>query len=92
MFFNIGGLPFHNSAPKNKEFTTIVRVHRIDILGVAEVNINWNNLPFMHQLQERMMPWWEARRVSWVHNTHDEWKSWHQWGGVAMFSINKMAH
>ncbi len=43
-FLNIGGLPFHNSFPKSKEVRMLVGNNNMDILGLAEVNINWENI------------------------------------------------
>ncbi len=47
MFLNIRGLPFHNAAPKIGKLGPLVRINNVDILGLAKVNINWKNIPFI---------------------------------------------
>ncbi len=91
-FMNIGGLPFNNVASKHRESRTFVHLNKVDILGLAETNINWMAIPFMHGLQERMMAWWESEHIMMAHNVHNPDASQHQWGIVALFSINKTSH
>ncbi len=38
---NIGGLPFYNVSPKNKEIWTLICNNQVDILGIAKVHVNW---------------------------------------------------
>ncbi len=74
------------------EIQVLVWNNNMDILGLAEANINWKNIPFMHRLQEHTMTWWESGRIATANNHHDRNKSRHHWGGVAIFSINKISH
>ncbi len=53
LFMNVGGLPFSNQHPKNIQICTMVQANQVDILGMAETNINWSELPFCHWLIER---------------------------------------
>ncbi len=41
VFMNIRGLPFSNQHQKNIEICTLVQAHNMEILGLAETNINW---------------------------------------------------
>ncbi len=92
IFMNIGGLPFNIAASKNREMRTLVCLNKVDILGLAETDVNWTAIPFIYLLQECMMTWWESWHITMAHNVHDLDGSRRQWGGVAQFSINKIAH
>ncbi len=49
---DISGIPLVNSHPKNQEIRTFIRLYKIDIMGMAEMNVNWthvNNGNWLHE-------------------------------------------
>ncbi len=45
VFINLGGLPLNNSHIKNTEVQYFMSINGIDIMGMAETNVNWYQLP-----------------------------------------------
>jgi hypothetical protein len=68
---------------------------RFDTFGLSETNRNWRRINPEHQLQARWRGNFEAMRVK--TSSYDKWEaqptnSSSQTGGVALISLNKMAH
>ncbi len=49
MFIMLAGYPFSTKI-KNREVQALVRDHKVDILGMAETDINWSRIPFVISL------------------------------------------
>ncbi len=41
-------IPFNNMASRNREIRSQVKQYKVNILGLAETNVNWKVIPFMH--------------------------------------------
>jgi hypothetical protein len=92
-FLNINGFPASTSHPKNKQILIIINQYRINIIGMAETNRNWNRLKEKDKWQNRTRGWWETQRTVLAFNTRDSiLASDFQPGGVLLTSINKPAH
>jgi len=59
---------------------------------VAKVNVAWHKVHGHAQLGEHSSEWFEACHISQAWNQTDAKASPAQVGGVALFSINKIAH
>ena len=65
--------------------------HKIDIMGVAETNVNWKKVKHQDCLYERSKSRWEALQVHHASNLTDKTSPKHQFGGVANFSVGKIS-
>jgi hypothetical protein len=63
-----------------------------DIFGMAEMNVDWRMLKEHEKLPTRTKEWWEHQHVSWTHNRTFAPRQARQYGGIALFSVNKAAH
>jgi len=63
-----------------------------DIFGMAEVNLDWRLLKEQDKLPTRTKEWWTQQHMSWTHNRTSEPRQPRQYGGTALFSVNKAAH
>ncbi len=92
LFMNVGGLPFNLAHPKNSEIWNLIGTHHIDIMGMAEVNISWYQIPEVHRLRDRVLSWCKGKHVVTAHNCNDNMSNRYQWGGIAMMSITQVAY
>jgi len=63
-----------------------------DIFGLAETNLDWRVLKESEKLPARTREWWDQQHVSWAHNRTAAPSQARQYGGTALFSVNKAAH
>ncbi len=56
MLMNVGGLPTSNHHSKNHEIWDLVQEEDVDILGLAEVNMNSMEVPYHPRLQQHTIP------------------------------------
>jgi hypothetical protein len=63
-----------------------------DIFGIAETNIDWRTVPEQDRLYSRTREWWESSHLSISSTTATPPVDRRQWGGNAIFSIDKAAH
>jgi exonuclease III len=91
-FQNIGGFPLD----KNKHKETIIRcgiTHwEFDIFGLAETNTDWRLMDENSKLYFRTKEWWEYLHISFGYNCTSKPITARQFGGTALFSINKSSH
>jgi hypothetical protein len=64
----------------------------LDILGMAETNMDWRLVEEEKKLYKRTRGWWESMHFSYAYNITSPPILRQQWGGTALFSINKDAH
>jgi len=62
-----------------------------DIFGIAEINLDWRVLNEQERLPHRTKEWWEHQHISWAHNRNLPPRQARQYGGTALFSVNKAA-
>jgi hypothetical protein len=62
---------------------------QFDIMGMAETNVNWNNVPEEDKLYNRSRHWCESCNLVLAHNGYSVDRRPHQFGGVAMWSLGK---
>ena len=89
---NINGLPQHRSHPKYGSIREQVHTHQIDILGLSEINLKWNQFSSYDRMAQRTSKWWENTNCRYAYNSHDVSTSKFQPGGTAILSINQLSH
>jgi hypothetical protein len=59
---------------------------------MAEVNIDWSLMPEQDWFPSRTKEWWTQQHVSWAHNRTLEPRQQWQYGGTAIFSVDKASY
>ena len=92
-FENINGLGFdvhHNI--KQDRFITWAKENEIDVMGWAEININWRMTTPSEKLRERLRAGqWNKMSVSTAHNIHEKLTK-YQPGGVSLLTFDQLSH
>lgn len=91
-FQNVGGFPTQRGKLKEDNIRLGLTKFDFDIFGMAELNIDWRILKEQEKLPTRTKEWWEHQHVSWSHNRMMAPRQIRQYGGTALFSVNKVAH
>jgi hypothetical protein len=91
-FQNIGGFTLDNSTFKDYLLREGINTFQLDILGMAETNMDWQLVEEDKKLYNRTRGWWESMHFSYTYNITGPLILRQQWGGTALFSINKAAH
>ncbi len=91
-FININGIPSFNSHAKNNETYQAMLKNKMDVMGFAEINKNWDKIEENHQWRQRTRHWWEAAKTSMSFNSNDCSSSDFQPGGTIVTAINRAAH
>ena len=64
----------------------------MDIIGLSEINLNWNKFSSYDRLSQRTSKWWENTHCNYSFNAHDVSTSKFQPGGTALLSINQLSN
>ena len=91
-FANINGLSRKVKLPKERMLRKIITDYDIDIMGISEVNINWNKVEQAERWEERTSEWWENFKSITAHNTEDEATRAVQQGGCLQVAQNKASN
>jgi hypothetical protein len=62
------------------------------MVGFAEMNIDWRLVPEEAKLYYRTKEWWESVHISYNYNNRTNPNLVKQFGGTAVFSLNKAVH
>jgi hypothetical protein len=92
VFQNINRFPMYSSDPKNETIRAFLKGIQADIVGMVELGICWHQLPMKDRLWERTRGWFEAIKLSLAYNKKEPLSQPVQWGGTAVWSINKAVH
>ena len=60
-----------------------------DIYAFTETNVHWRNIEESDRFHERMRTWFQTLHQSVAYNITQKIDRWHQYGGLALFSVNK---
>jgi hypothetical protein len=94
IFQNCGGLPLKASHESQERLVRCINHNAVDILGLAEVNINWARLPVQDRIPLRYFGIWErlASKTSYIPDGTEAY----QVGGTVMLafadSVSRMTH
>lgn len=91
-FQNVGGFPTTFGKLKEDNIRLGLQEWDFDIFGMAEINLDWRVLKEQERFPHRTKEWWEHQHLSWAHNQNSPPRQARQYGGTALFSINKAAH
>ena len=92
VFMNINSVPPFNDSPKNDMLYQSICKSEADIVGLSEVNRNWNVIKASHRWYDRTKSWFETSHSTITHNVQDLEATPYQPGGNILISINKAAH
>ncbi len=90
-FVNINGIGFNRNSFKSNTIREYMNVYGIDVMGIAELGVNWKINPNTHSLWERTLGWFENFRVSVGYNKKDAFSQRAQPGGTAVISQDRIA-
>jgi len=91
-FQNVGGLPARRGKIKDDAFRYALFKWDFDIFRVAETNVDWHVVKEEDRLPNRTKEWREQQHASWSHNRMATPAQPKQFGGIALFLVNKAAH
>jgi hypothetical protein len=67
-FQNIGGFTLDNSTFKDYLLREGINTFQLDILGMAETNMDWQLVEEDKKLYNRTRGWWESMHFSYTYN------------------------
>lgn len=91
-FWNVNSLPTFPSHPKNREFIQDIDEAEYDIMGVSEVNVNWQSLPFHDKPYERFCESFESQKMVWAQNEVMPGQDIYQPGGTFMIANSPVCY
>ena len=91
-FQNIGGFPTQRGKLKEDSIRQGLTRWDFDVFGMAEINLDWRLVKEQDRFPTRTKEWWTQQHVSWAYNRNSEPRQTRQYGGSALFSIDKAAH
>ena len=92
-FVNINGIGVKKKSSKSEDIRMFMRNNDVDVIGLAETNVNWSKITTSNTLWERTKAWFETRKIAVSYNTHDcIGKRRCQQGGTATITQSKVAH
>ena len=92
-FVNINGIGMYKKSEKSEDIRQFMTKKKVDVMGLAETNVNWSRVRTSDTLWERTRTWHEHRIISISYNTKDTvGKSRKQQGGTATILKDNIAH
>jgi hypothetical protein len=79
---NINSLPTQRTYSKNKQLIQDIKEYGIDCMGTTEINLAWQNLPYLDQLHERFRGMFEFAKYTSANNRDPQFKDCKQSGGT----------
>jgi hypothetical protein len=89
-FRNINSLPVHKSDQKNLKLISDIKETGIDCMGIAEINLAWQNLPYIDHLHERFRGSLEFAKFISANNRDPTFTERKQSGGTMMVTNGHM--
>ena len=87
IFQNINGFGYGYNSVKN-----LIHKHNVDIMAMAEMNLNWGKLSRNHTLAQVCKKWFQTSKSVVAYNQHERKKKFkHQPGGTATITTGEMA-
>ena len=92
MFQNVNGLGYSHQSVKTVGVRNTMYNNEVDVMAMAETNINWSKIKKTQTLQQLGRRWYQTSKVVVAYNQHQKKsKSRHQPGGTAVMSKGEMA-
>ena len=90
-FQNIRGFGTHGEHERAVQIKSFIDKNKIDIMGMAEVNVNWRNLRRKNTLEQIGRQWYELTRTMCSYNSHNRCKGYSLPGGVASIAVGPLS-
>ena len=91
-FVNVNGIGKFAKDEKSEGIRDFMVTEGVDVMGVAETNVNWGRVHQCHTLWDRTKQWFRDRRLAVSYNIKQRIKSTYQPGGTATIATNDIAH
>ena len=92
MFQNVNGFGYTTDSVISQSIRSLMVRKRVDIMALAEMNINWGKVSRTNTLPHVCRNWFETSKATVSYNQHEKRKkNKHQPGGTAIVSIDDMA-
>ena len=91
-FVNINGIGVRAKSEKSEDIRRFMVEKKVDVMGLAETNVNWGCVEGKDTLWDRTKQWAETRRIGVAYNTNQLLNRKHQQGGTATIATNDIAH
>jgi Endonuclease/Exonuclease/phosphatase family len=93
VLWNLGGFPVDRHSGKSKVIEEAIRALGADVICLTETDVNWNKVTIHNRLHERFLGWWQRLSLNIAHYAalppkQMQSTSAHQYGGVALCSVN----
>ena len=90
-FQNIRGFGTDHEHVRAVAIKNFIEKNQINIMGMAEVNINWRNLRRKNTLEQICRKWFETTRTMASYNSHNRERGYKLPGGVALITTGPLA-
>ena len=91
-FVNVNGIGSYATHEKSQGIRRYIVDKEVDVMGIAETNVNWSRVYSRDTLWDRTKAWVPDRRIGVSYNLHQTVTSKTQPGGTATIAVNDMAH
>ncbi len=91
MFQNIGGLGYNHENSKAESLKNFMNQYEVDIMTMAEVNVNWRRVTRQYSIYDLANQWFESKTISFAYNQRARCKTGHLPGGVGIISRGEAA-
>ena len=91
-FVNVNGIGSFARHEKSEGVRRYIVDNSVDVMGIAETNVNWMKVKNKDTLWDRTKAWAPDRRLGVSYNLHQRIPSKAQPGGTATIAVNDMAH
>ena len=91
-FQNVNGMGYSTSSVKSNSIRKFIVEKNVDVMALAETNINWGKLRRHQTLPQVCKQWFERSKTTILYNQHQRKSKFkHQPGGTAIISISDMS-
>ena len=92
MFNNVNGFGHSHLSPKSAGIRNLMFHKEVDIMAMAELNVNWSKIRREHTLPRICRKWFQTSKTSMAYNQHERKRRYkHQPGGTAIVATGAMA-
>ena len=92
IFQNINGFEYAHNSVKSNSVKNLIHKHNVDIMAMAEMNLNWGKLSRKQTLAQVCKKWFQTSKTVVAYNQHERKKKFkHQPGGTAIITTGEMA-
>ena len=85
-FQNINGFGISRTSNKSEMIRKMMEEKELDIMVMAEVNVNWDRVGVTNSMHKTCRQWFERRNPTTAHNQHDKRGNKHQPGGTEIIT------